>query len=358
MTPLDMTYGGGDTALLDDNGDNDNEYDEFYDGTGNLMWMAAVCFGHLVAQRVEPLRPYLPQLPQTTNRTTSRHRRPNRSRRICELGCGTGGAGISLLLFSNKNNATSHDNSSCHVVFTDNDAESLELCRSNCELNDLDPNHYSHELLGWGLQQQEEKDNVTEEGKDDQKEEEQNSSSQESSPHLLERHSFDTVLATDVVYDLKMIAPLLQTVEFLLKPKKTNKSAEGNGDDDSNDENGGQLILSHVPRFYIPKREDGNADGDKDTNSSSSNINININNDGEEPNEAYTELERFIQSEANKVGLLLMETIRPHLVLSEERLVVSSDQQELDDDDGDSMQQLTLDYMKEAHAVVFIFQRS
>ena len=357
MTPLDMTYGGDN----EDSGDGDNEYDEFYDGTGNLMWMAAICFGHLVAQRVEPLRSYLPSyLPSTTK--TPRHRRNRRRRRrICELGCGTGGAGISLLLFSNNNDdknnnddgeeKNDNDNDQgCHVVFTDNDAESLELCRSNCELNDLDPNHYSHKLLGWGLQQQQQNE-IENEG---QKEEEQQPSQQCS---VLERHSFDTVLATDVVYDLKMIAPLLQTVEFLLKPKK-DKLGQEEYDNNEEDESGGQLILSHIPRFCIPKKEDNIGDDGDMNSSSSSNININDNGE-EEPNQAFVELERFIQSEANKVGLSLVETIRPHQVLSEEDLVIHRPNDYNDEDnDNDSMQQLTLDSMKEAHAVVFIFQRS
>jgi hypothetical protein len=149
MTPLDMTYGGqqqGPDTTTHDNDDDNEDDDEFYDGTGNLMWMAAVCFGHLVAQRVEPLQSYLSYLPTTTTTTTtkpcySRHNRHHRRlhhRRVCELGCGTGGAGISLLLFSNNNNNKNNNNNSvsssheseseygsCHVVFTDNDIEIL-----------------------------------------------------------------------------------------------------------------------------------------------------------------------------------------------------------------------------------------
>ena len=107
MTPLDMTYASGgpnDADAIDDDVDADD--DEFYDGTGNLMWMAAVCFGHLVAQQIEPLRSYLScDLPPPITTKHHHHRRRSRyHRRVCELGCGTGGAGISLLLFSNNHN--------------------------------------------------------------------------------------------------------------------------------------------------------------------------------------------------------------------------------------------------------------
>jgi hypothetical protein len=39
MTPLDIAYPG----TRGRNNTSDDEYDDFYDGTGNLMWMAAVC---------------------------------------------------------------------------------------------------------------------------------------------------------------------------------------------------------------------------------------------------------------------------------------------------------------------------
>jgi hypothetical protein len=41
MTPLDVTYYHSDGRNSND--ENNNNMDEFYDGTGNLMWMAAVC---------------------------------------------------------------------------------------------------------------------------------------------------------------------------------------------------------------------------------------------------------------------------------------------------------------------------
>jgi hypothetical protein len=436
MTPLDMTYGG---HTNDNDNDNDNDADadvddddEFYDGTGNLMWMAAVCFGHLVAQQVEPLRSYLSYLPITTTTSTTtttkpfysrhNHHRRRYHRRVCELGCGTGGAGISLLLFSNNNNndniannnsvsssAESESGSgSCHVVFTDNDVESLELCKSNCELNEINPNNYSHRLLGWGLQQQQQQEEKVEVEQEQEK----------NDHHLdLDRYSFDTVLATDVVYDLKMIAPLLQTAEFLLKQRTiTTTKIKSSGEEcnnnnnnnecclDDDDDDGGQLILSHIPRFCIPKNnedddDDRGDDGDRNvdsdiklgeqphddivaTNTSTTGTTATTSSTTLYDNQAYLDLENFIQSEAIKVGLSLIETIRPHETLSNEYLFGNNnnftststnsnnrndddDDNDLDDDDNgdndnddDSMQQITLDNMKEAHAVVFIFNRT
>eukprot|EP00532_Pseudo-nitzschia_australis_P007361 CAMPEP_0168176640 /NCGR_PEP_ID=MMETSP0139_2-20121125/7914_1 /TAXON_ID=44445 /ORGANISM="Pseudo-nitzschia australis, Strain 10249 10 AB" /LENGTH=334 /DNA_ID=CAMNT_0008095409 /DNA_START=57 /DNA_END=1061 /DNA_ORIENTATION=+ len=333
-----MTYNTGTSSTTDCN------QDEFYDGTGNLMWMAAVCFGHL-DQNVEKLRPYLQKQrpvrqPATATETATTKQDGQQQHRVCELGCGTGGAGISLLLFSNPEPTSSGDDNGgvdeanetkndkeedslvvdtingggggCHVVFTDNDVESLELCRSNCELNHLDPRDYSHQLLWWGSQE-------------DMQQQQEEKESDESPPQLLEKHSFDTVLATDVVYDLKMIAPLLQTVEFLLKKPTTTVVADVDENENKNEtEGGGHLILSHVPRFCIPRKQ--------------------------------------IQSEASKVGLSLVETVRPHKVLREEDLTAENDC-DCDDDDNDndndnnSMEQLTLEKMKEANAVVFVFRR-
>jgi len=362
LTPLDMTYGNSVGGEHCD--------DEFYDGTGNLMWMAAVCFGHLVAQNVEPLRTYLPTLhPQRQPDEPS----TAQQHRVCELGCGTGGAGISLLLCSDSRAGDDDYNSDdgqdqegtaqcvngdngadrCHVVFTDNDAESLELCRSNCKLNHLDPRDYSHELLWWGPQDQPaETEEIT-----------TRTETQTKSPQTLERHSFDTVLATDVVYDLKMIAPLMQTVDYLLKrPAYTNNSGESDINEKKTESNckekdrgqqeGGHLILSHVPRFCIPRTDDG--DGDISIGSDEKDADE---NHDQQPKKVFLELERFIQSEASKVGLSLFEIVRPHAVLSEDRLDATGDECTNDSDDNDSMQQLTLEQMREAHAVLFIFRR-
>ena len=226
---------------------------------------------------------------------------------------------MSALENNPQNNTGSIASEKYHVVFTDNDAESLELCASNCELNGLDPESYSQQLLGWGKEHIEK-------------------IQQQDNNEGFEPHSFDVVFATDVIYDLKMIAPLFETVDFLLKQ----------GKDDS--PKGGHLVLSHVPRFCIPKDKSENDDnqGSSETND---------NDDEDSPGEAFLELEHFIESQANKVGLVLVETIRPHQVLSEEGLLHSGDNDDSKNDE-DSMQQLTLETMKDAHAVLFVFERS
>mmetsp|Transcript_42364 Transcript_42364/g.83224 ORF Transcript_42364/g.83224 Transcript_42364/m.83224 type:complete len:400 (+) Transcript_42364:142-1341(+) len=340
LTPLDMVYTS--TNIRNNEGndkDKDNDSfrdDEFYDGTGNLMWLAAVCFGHLVVQEVEPLRSYLFE----GSPTPTVGRIPEARRRFCELGCGTGGAGISLLLCSpvssNKHNhretENSTENASCHLVFTDNDAQSLELCESNCELNLIDPKAYSQALLGWGSEHLETAQTFHPEG-------------------TLQPHSFDVVLATDVIYDLKMIAPLFETIDGLLKKKQPRGERDHTRETTDHRHNGGHLVLSHVPRFCIPK--DKPADGGYSSGCGM---------DREEnphTGDAFFELEKLIHTEARKVGLVLVETIRPHRVLSEEGIGVpgSSDEHDDDDDDGGSMQKLTLEAMEEAHAVVFVFGR-
>ena len=326
LTPLDMTYG---------NSKNSQANDEFYDGTGNLMWMAAICFGHLVFQEVEPLRSYLLHGSATPNEERNKPKKLQR-RQFCELGCGTGGAGISLLLSASEN-VTNSDSSAVkpgnyHVVFTDNDSESLELCASNCQLNGLSQECYSQQLLGWGSEHLEraQRDNG------------------------LKPNTFDVVFATDVIYDLKMIAPLFETVDFLLKKKK--KALHWTEETNIINTKGGHLVLSHVPRFCIPK-DATYPEADQDSSRSHGHY-TRDHQDEDSPTEAFLELEHFIQSEASKVGLNLTKTIRPHQVLSEEGLAMQDCSDDDNKNDDDSMQQLTLETMKEAHAVVFVFERS
>jgi 2-polyprenyl-3-methyl-5-hydroxy-6-metoxy-1,4-benzoquinol methylase len=311
MTPLDMIYDGhtksnGTTAGMNKTtkGTNKDDYDEFYDGTGNLMWTAALYFAHLVAQDVGCLRKYLHRYSPASSSTTTTS--AIGQHRICELGCGTGGAGISLLLFSSSSSSsaasTAFSNFHHHLVFTDNDMESLDLCKRNCELNELNPSSYSQHLLSWGeVDEGNTNDDVASGG----------------CPNEWEKHSFDTVLATDVVYDIKMIPPMLQSVEYLLKKD-------------------GYLILSHVPRFCLPK--EGKEERNREmivTSIEATTTEI----DGRP--RPYVELERHIQEEASKIGLAVVETIRPEIFLKE-----------------GTTQSFEVDEYKDAHAVVFVFGRA
>jgi ribosomal protein L11 methylase PrmA len=170
MTPLDMTY------------ENDNN-DAFYDGTGSLVWLASIAFCHLVSQDA------IPELSDDSH--SSRY---DDTLRIIELGCGCGLAGISTLL-SSPNHANNRK-----VLFTDNDQEALDLSLRNCQLNSLPASSYQHSLLSWGDQLS----SAASETTNDKCE--------------LTRWPFDIVLATDVIYDISMIPPLLKSASQVIIP--------------------------------------------------------------------------------------------------------------------------------------------
>jgi hypothetical protein len=179
------------------------------------------------------------------------------------------------------------------VLFTDNDAESLELCRTNCELNDLEETtHYSRHVLCWGQE-----------------------------PYPVS--NVDTILATDVLYDMVMIPPLMETAATLLK-------------DD------GYALLSHVPRFCLPKREQ-----EEDENCI-----IDVRRDEEKSSfQAYHDLEVHILDQAKQVGLVLVDTIRLHQVLK----TLPSTKQEASL--SSPPPHLSLERLEEMHAVLFVFQK-
>jgi predicted nicotinamide N-methyase len=90
------------------------------------------------------------------------------------------------------------------LTLTDADPNALELCGRNCQHNTLDPSQYSVVPLTWG----------------------------EKLPVGLLKDAerkFDTVLATDVLYDIGLLHPLFRTAVDCLGNK-------------------GTFVLSHVPR--------------------------------------------------------------------------------------------------------------
>jgi hypothetical protein len=168
----------------------------------------------------------------------------------------------------------------------------------------------------------------------------------------LEQHSFHLVVATDVVYDLKMIRPMLQTAFDLLR-------------DD------GYFIVSHVPRFCLPKSNNGNDEEDGTSTNDDDNIQQQpATQEGTKNVAPHVRLEEHIVEEATRIGFLLMDTIRPHHVLQEPSFSyvvegeddlkkIDDDQNDEDDDDGSSKYSkttLTVNDMEEAHAVVFVFR--
>lgn len=268
MTPLDCLYQ-----------DEEKNTDEFYDGTGNLVWLAALGFGHALDENCANIQKYLGQ-------------------NICELGCGTGVAGIAALLFSKETIRSSH------VLFTDNDRESLDLCHRNCALNHswLEEHRYSQQILSWG-------------------EPSTYPTTDDASSNMV----MDTILATDVLYDMAMIPPLMETVSTLLME-------------------GGYSLLSHVPRFCLPKRHQ---QWDDKVEESSREEEI------KEETDPFRLLEMHILEQAKKVGLELVETIRLHETLT----TLPRTKKEVESLSSQNNNNLSLERLEEMHAALFVFQK-
>jgi predicted nicotinamide N-methyase len=329
MTPLDMHFrhppqGTDADAYAGD--------DEFYDGTGTMVWLASQAFVAMVDQDVQQIRhDYLEH------------------RTICELGCGTGLAGMAALILGNSTtagNTTTGLQQQQHVLFTDNDVESLELCQSNCRLNGrlMEEHQYSHQVVAWGDPTTYPPSTTSTDGS--------------SSSTLV-----DTILATDVLYDIAMIPPLLQTAVALLKSN-------------------GHVLLSHVPRFCLPVVEaDVEAEGD-DNKSKDDVEKVKEEADTSKDNHkttfsprrrprsthAYEALEQHIVEQAATVGLTLVHTIRPHQVLTAVPGVLvavavapplpPTSQPKSSADPIHHQIAPSLERLEELHAVLFIFRKT
>lgn len=153
-----------------------------HDATGNCVWTGAFMF----IDALQLLAAYF------------------YGKRVVELGCGTGIAGIALLC--------SRSSMPSFVALTDADPNALELCHRNCRHNGLEESSYDVRELTWG---------------------ESIGIGEPSSPW----QRFDTVLATDVLYDIGVLPSLFHTAADLLTGKVS-----------SFRENCGIFILCHVPR--------------------------------------------------------------------------------------------------------------
>jgi hypothetical protein len=132
----------------------------------------------------------------------------------------------------------------------------------------------------------------------------------------------------------------------------------------------GYFILSHVPRFCLPKNNNNDEEEEEEEGTSTNddnNISQKPATQEDTKNVApHVKLEEHIVEEAARIGFLLMDTIRPRHVLQEPSFsyVVENEDDdhggcEDDDDDGNSKYSkttLTVKDMEEAHAVVFVFQ--
>ena len=153
---------------------NKSESENQYDATGHCVWTGAF----LLIQCMDELLSIV----------------STKNKRIIELGCGTGIGGLGIILASKE---TKPD----MVCFTDADPAVLEVCRRNCDLNELaEDSSYSIRQLTWG------------EG--------------DASSNM---GTFDVALATDVLYDIDLCSPIFTTVSQCIPV-------------------GAPFILSHVPR--------------------------------------------------------------------------------------------------------------
>ena len=114
-----------------------------------------------------------------------------REKRVIEYGAGTGIGGLSFLMSNDDSIVPSF------VCFTDYDERALEVCKRNCELNNVRESNYSIRALTWGRDET--------------------------------GCEFDIALATDVLYDVDLIEPLCVSVSKAIPLD-------------------GLFILSHIPR--------------------------------------------------------------------------------------------------------------
>lgn len=122
-------------------------------------------------------------------------------------GCGTGIGGIALLIDREGTTEMEDNNKYNHrasfVAFTDGDPEALDLCKRNCQLNNIPDKLHIVEPVLWG----------------------------DPLPNVISNQQFDTVLATDVLYDIGLLPLLLQTARQFL-----------------NNDHASHFVLAHVPR--------------------------------------------------------------------------------------------------------------
>jgi hypothetical protein len=166
-SPLDISNNGTSSSL--------------YDATGHCVWAGAFLLIQCVYELLNILREDIG------------------GKRMIEFGCGTGIGGIVILLANEVDDTNNAPIIPSHVTFTDNDPSALRICDRNCKLNSISESSYSVSELTWG-------DEVD-----------------------TDSALFDVGLATDALYDEKMIIPLFKTVSRCVIP-------------------GGVFILSHIPR--------------------------------------------------------------------------------------------------------------
>lgn len=189
------------------------------DATGNRIWMGALFF---IECFVRPL----PRLSTNNETFHSKIRAMSELRsalffnkKICELGAGTG---ASLIAIGLAGTVCEHVKPKS-IMLTDNDPVVLSLCEKNCITNFNDDVEVKFQVcaLDWG------KDNLEKIMRESDDDDDNGRRRKQ-----IYASSQDTVVATDVIYDLSALQPLFETASILVKT-------------------GGSFVLSHVPRACI-----------------------------------------------------------------------------------------------------------
>jgi hypothetical protein len=205
------------------------------DATGNRIWMGALLF---IECMVRPLPPMNACRKSESSNSENEKDLLNcskiqalgklrtmlfRNKQLIELGAGTGASLISVGIAGTKDSSIRPS----RLTLTDNDTNVLSLCKMNCVANLKKDIKYKVCRLEWGLQQmlflaQKHCESTC---------------TDESDYFCMNDASYqtesqDTVIATDVIYDLSALKVLFETASHLVK-------------------NGGHFVLSHVPRASI-----------------------------------------------------------------------------------------------------------
>ena len=278
--------------------------DPHVDGSGHCIWMGALFFVHALAVA------WAAEAAAATSEHDDAdadakdvgslawfHKDYFQDQRVEEMGCGTGTAGIALLKLSSSS-SSSFSNSRLptiqHLTFSDNDPQALELCRQNCHDNAIDENKYTVQHQATWLEEEYEDETK---GRDS---------------------TMDTILATDVLYDLKIIRPFFQVASRSLSWSQqgsppNSSSHDGSTNHTSSPMDGAStrkkkkyLILSHVPRWFLPTTPKTTQDTDCDDKETQ-----------HSPMVTRAEaLELYIQQEASRCGFTMVKTVRPTHVLA------------------------------------------
>jgi len=263
---------------------------EEVDGSGHCIWMGALYFLHVMSLGLALKEiPFLDNnIPEEGPASWCNDEDFFQQKVMAEIGCGTGTAGIGLmkmLLLSceAKKMLAVADAKDCiptKLIFLDNDAQAIDLCRKNCDQN-FRPSPYAAALLESHL---------------DAAWTEQETPKQDSDVnHTCNiEMDIDVIFATDVLYDLKIIRPFFQTVS-----RKLSNHKSPNDTIDSCDRTRRKkklLVLSHVPRWFLPRKEN-----DKDS----------------ENHDPVTALSDHVKQEAARCGLSLRHAVRPKDVLAQ-----------------------------------------